>query len=164
MRAQKYGRIVNITSVNGLYGQAGQTNYAAAKMGIVGFSKALAKEGSRVNIKVNVVAPGAGSSMTATILPKDIVEKWRPEYVAPTVAFLCHDLAPVTGAIFECGGGWTAEVKYTRSQGHFFDLNHDISISDVAAHWPQITDFANSTNPELDGNDTPQLKQILSKL
>ena len=61
MREQEYGRIVNITSVNGLYGQFGQANYSAAKMGIVGFSKTLAQEGEKRNIKVNVVAPGAGT-------------------------------------------------------------------------------------------------------
>ncbi|KAG9409342.1 hypothetical protein AC1031_019592 [Aphanomyces cochlioides] len=72
MRQQKYGRIVNITSVNGLYGQAGQANYSSVKAGMIGFTKALAKEGSRSNIKVNVVAPGAGSSMTATVLPENV--------------------------------------------------------------------------------------------
>ncbi|RHY63157.1 hypothetical protein DYB34_010769 [Aphanomyces astaci] len=163
MRGQKYGRIVNITSVNGLYGQAGQANYAAAKAGMVGFTKALAKEGVRSNIKVNVVAPGAGSSMTATILPEEVVKQWKPEYVAPTIAFLCHESAPCTGAVFECGGGWTAQVQFTRSEGYFFDLEKPISIDAVADHWKDITDFANATNPELD-EMTPQLKQIMSKI
>ncbi|ETV72324.1 hypothetical protein, variant [Aphanomyces astaci] len=163
MRGQKYGRIVNITSVNGLYGQAGQANYAAAKAGMVGFTKALAKEGVRSNIKVNAVAPGAGSSMTATILPEVVVKQWKPEYVAPTIAFLCHESAPCTGAVFECGGGWTAQVQFTRSEGYFFDLEKPISIDAVADHWKDITDFANATNPELD-EMTPQLKQIMSKI
>ena len=61
MRAAGYGRVLLITSVNGLYGQFGQANYSAAKMGIVGFSKTLAQEGEKRNIKVNVVAPGAGT-------------------------------------------------------------------------------------------------------
>ncbi|KDO34528.1 hypothetical protein SPRG_00591 [Saprolegnia parasitica CBS 223.65] len=164
MRDQKYGRIVNITSVNGLYGQVGQTNYSAAKMGIVGLSKSLAKEGARNNIKVNIVAPGAGSSMTATILPDEVVKKWKPEYVAPTVAFLCHESAPVTGQIFESGGGWTAQVKYVRSEGHFFNIDGDIEIEDVAAQWSHITDFAKATDPEADGDMTPQLKQIMAKI
>ncbi|RHY64608.1 hypothetical protein DYB30_010645, partial [Aphanomyces astaci] len=136
---------------------------AAAKAGMVGFTKALAKEGVRSNIKVNVVAPGAGSSMTATILPEEVVKQWKPEYVAPTIAFLCHESAPCTGAVFECGGGWTAQVQFTRSEGYFFDLEKPISIDAVADHWKDITDFANATNPELD-EMTPQLKQIMSKI
>ncbi|RHY57804.1 hypothetical protein DYB26_007778 [Aphanomyces astaci] len=135
----------------------------AAKAGMVGFTKALAKEGVRSNIKVNAVAPGAGSSMTATILPEEVVKQWKPEYVAPTIAFLCHESAPCTGAVFECGGGWTAQVQFTRSEGYFFDLEKPISIDAVADHWKDITDFANATNPELD-EMTPQLKQIMSKI
>ncbi|CAK4196916.1 unnamed protein product [Aphanomyces euteiches] len=165
MRQQKYGRIVNITSVNGLYGQAGQANYSSVKAGMIGFTKALAKEGSRSNIKVNVVAPGAGSSMTATVLPENIVKNWKPEYVAPMIAFLCHESVPCTGAVFESGGGWTAQVKYTRAEGHFFDLEKEINIDAVANNWKKITDFTRATNPEEeDAASSPQMKQILSKL
>ncbi|ETW03673.1 hypothetical protein H310_05062 [Aphanomyces invadans] len=163
MRAQKYGRIVNITSVNGLYGQAGQANYAAMKAGIIGFTKALAKEGGRSNIKVNAVAPGAGSSMTATVLPEEVVKQWKPEYVAPTIAYLCHESAPCTGSVFESGGGWVAQVQFTRAEGHFFNLDKPISIDAVADQWKDITDFSKATNPELD-EVTPQLKQIMSKI
>ncbi|KAF0695667.1 Aste57867_13527 [Aphanomyces stellatus] len=163
MRNQKYGRIVNITSINGLYGQAGQANYASVKAAMVGFTKALAKEGARNNIKVNAVAPGAGSSMTATVLPEEVVKQWKPEYVAPTIAFLAHESVPCTGAVFESGGGWVAQVKLTRSEGHFFDLNKELTIDGVAAHWKAITDFGNATDPEIE-ETTPQLKQILAKL
>ena len=91
MREQEYGRIVNITSVNGLYGQFGQANYSAAKSGIVGFSKTLAQEGAKRNIKCNVVAPGAGTAMTATVMPEHLVAAWLPDYVAPMIAVLASE-------------------------------------------------------------------------
>lgn len=163
MRKQKYGRVILVTSVNGLYGQFGQTNYSSAKSAMVGFGKSLAKEGAKLNIKVNVVAPGAGSAMTATVMPEEMVAKWKPDYVAPTVAFLCHEDVPCTGCVFESGGGWTAQVKFTRSYGHFFDLNKTISPEDVKAKWSAITDFSEATDPELD-ETSPQLKQIMANL
>lgn len=92
MREQGYGRIVNITSVNGLYGQVGQANYSAAKSAIVGFTKTLAQEGRARGIIVNAVAPGAGTAMTATIMPPDLVQAWKPDYVAPFVTCLCHEV------------------------------------------------------------------------
>ena len=106
MRQQKYGRIVNVTSTSGLYGNFGQANYAAAKMGIVGLSFTLAKEGAKRNIKCNVIAPGAGSRMTMQIMPTEIIKLWKPEFVAPMVTYLCHESVPVSGEIFEAGGGW----------------------------------------------------------
>ncbi|GLD94253.1 hypothetical protein PINS_up002864 [Pythium insidiosum] len=164
MRKQQYGRVILITSVNGLYGQFGQTNYSSAKAAMVGFGKSLAKEGAKANIKVNVVAPGAGSAMTATVMPEEMVKKWKPEYVAPTIAFLCHEDVPCTGCVFESGGAWMAQVKYTRAYGHFFDPDQEITPEDVKAKWAEITDFSNATDPELD-DVSPQLKQIMgSKL
>ncbi len=162
MRKQKYGRVIFVTSVNGLYGQFGQTNYSAAKAAMVGFGKSLSKEGERSNIKVNVLAPGAGSSMTKTILPEEVVNKWKPEYVAPCVAFLCHEDCPVTGQVFESGGGWMAQVKYTRSEGHYFDLNKEMTIEDVQNNWKNVVDFGRKTEDPENGELSPQLRQILN--
>jgi len=169
MTAQKYGRIVNITSVNGLYGQFGQSNYSAAKMGIVGFSKTLGMEGSRKNVKVNVVAPGAGTAMTATIMPKQIVDAWKPEYVAPIVSFLCHEDCPTTGSIFESGGGWVAQVKWKRTQGHYFDVDVPFGPDEVKKNWSAITDWTDSDFPDDSHQDknpmkNKQLKQIIAKM
>ncbi|RHY28693.1 hypothetical protein DYB32_005772 [Aphanomyces invadans] len=84
-------------------------------------------------------------------------------YVAPTIAYLCHESAPCTGSVFESGGGWVAQVQFTRAEGHFFNLDKPISIEAVADQWKDITDFSKATNPELD-EVTPQLKQIMSKI
>ncbi|KAL8008042.1 putative short-chain dehydrogenase/reductase SDR, NAD(P)-binding domain superfamily [Plasmopara halstedii] len=161
MRKQKYGRIIVITSVNGLYGQFGQVNYCSMKAAMTGFGKALAKEGARSNIKMNIVAPGAGSKMTESILPAELVAKWKPEYVAPTVAFLCHESVPCSGKIFESGGGFVAQVKYVRSAGVFFDLEKEITPEAVQAKFSSITDFSHATDPD-DDKVTPQLQQILN--
>lgn len=160
MIKQKYGRVILITSVNGLYGQFGQTNYSSVKAAMTGFGKSLAKEGARRNIKVNVVAPGAGSKMTATVMPTELVEAWKPEYVAPTIAYLCHESVPVSGKIFESGGGFVAQVKYVRSPGVFLDLQNEITPEAVQAKFAQITDFTNATDPD-DDEISPQLKQIV---
>ena len=88
LRGQKYGRIINVASAAGLYGNFGQTNYSAAKLGIAGFSLALAKEGCSRNIKVNVIAPLAASRMTENVIPPELKESLKPEYVAPLVAYV----------------------------------------------------------------------------
>ena len=167
MRAQRYGRLVLVTSTSGLYGNFGQANYAAAKMGIVGFGKTLAKEGARRDIKCNVVAPGAGSRLTATVLPADVVAKWKPEYVAPLVAVLAHRDAPASGQVFEAGGGWVAQVRWARAPGVFFDLDKGFGAEDLVARWGEVTDFSRAVDPEAQHSigGSPQLQQIMkSKL
>ena len=111
MRENRYGRIVNITSSAGLYGNFGQANYSAMKLGLLGLSNTLAKEGAKRGIQVNTVAPFAGSRMTATIMPPEMLEALRPEYIAPVVAYLVHESCPESGSVFEVGGGWVAKVR-----------------------------------------------------
>ena len=123
MREQKYGRIVNVTSTSGLYGNFGQANYSAAKMAVVGFSSTLAKEGEKRNIKVNTLAPGAGSRMTATIMPPELVEAWKPDYVVPMAVCLAHESVPCSGQIFQAGGGWFSQVRVVSEGGE--DERHD---------------------------------------
>lgn len=91
MREKGYGRIINTSSSAGIFGAFGQANYAAAKLGLHGFTQSLAKEGDKRNIKVNTIAPLAGTRMTETVMPKELVEALKPEYVAPLVALLAHD-------------------------------------------------------------------------
>ncbi|KAG2229743.1 hypothetical protein BDF21DRAFT_376171 [Thamnidium elegans] len=146
---QKYGRIINTASAVGLYGNFGQTNYSSAKLGVVGFTRTLALEGQRKNILANVIAPNAGTRMTATVMPPEMVEAFKPEYVAPLVAFLGHSSNEETGGIFEVGSGWVAQVRWQRSGGVGFPANRDLSPEQVAAAWSRIIDFEDgrATNP-----------------
>ncbi len=105
MREQGYGRIVVTTSASGLYGNFGQTNYAAAKMGLVGFMNTVKLEGEKYNIKVNAIAPVAATRLTEDLLPPDMLERLQPELVAPMVLYLCWEGCSETGMIFNAGMG-----------------------------------------------------------
>ncbi len=90
----------------GLYGNFGQTNYSAAKMGLVGFMNTLKLEGEKHEIKVNTVAPVAATRLTEDILPPEMLEKLKPEFVAPLVLYLCSEQCSESGLVFNAGMGY----------------------------------------------------------
>ncbi len=106
MKTNGYGRIVMTTSAAGLYGNFGQTNYSAAKMGLVGLMNTLKIEGCKYDIRVNTVAPIAASRLTQDVMPPELFAKAKPEYVVPMVLFLCSERCPVSGQIFNAGMGF----------------------------------------------------------
>ena len=140
MRAQGYGRIVNVASAAGIYGNNGQANYSAAKLGIVGLTNTLAREGASKNIHVNVIAPLAGSRMTATVMPQEMLDALKPEYVAPVVVYLAHESCEENGGLFELGAGWVAKLRWARSEGAVMPPT-DNSVEAVAKMWPKVVDF-----------------------
>jgi acetoacetyl-CoA reductase len=117
MRARKFGRIINISSINGQKGQMGQTNYSAAKAGEIGFTKALALESAKSGITVNAIAPGYIATDMVMAVPKDVLEKsilpliplgrlGEPEEIARCVVFLASDDAGfITGSTLTANGG-----------------------------------------------------------
>jgi len=165
MLKQKYGRIVNTTSTSGIYGNFGQANYAAAKCGILGFSRALAREGAKYNIYVNTIAPNAGTAMTRTIMPEEMVQAFKPDYIAPLVVALCSDKVPKppTGGLFEVGSGWVGRTRWQRTGGHGFPVDVKLTPEAVLKQWKRITDFddGRADHPE-DGNDG--LKSIVANM
>lgn len=142
MREARYGRILMTTSIAGIYGNYGQANYSAAKMGLIGLAQTLALEGAARDIRVNALAPTAASRLTATVMPADMLEVLRPEYVAPAAILLTHESAPVTGKLFEVGGGCVCQVRWEQTQGAFFD--HLFTAEDLLADWEKVTSFENA--------------------
>jgi NAD(P)-dependent dehydrogenase (short-subunit alcohol dehydrogenase family) len=140
MRQKGFGRIINTGSSSGLYGSFGQVNYSAAKMAMHGFTQSLAKEGEKRNIRVNTICPLAASRMTETVLPKEVLENIKPEFVAPLVAYLCHESSEQTGGLFEVGAGYVAKLRWQRTAGVLFPLK-DFNPENIKAKWDQITDF-----------------------
>ncbi|MGI9124885.1 MAG: SDR family oxidoreductase [Mycobacterium sp.] len=139
-REQSYGRIVVATSTSGLFGNFGQANYSAAKLGLVGLINTLAQEGAKYNIKANAMAPIAATRMTEDILPPEVFKKLTPEYVAPIVAYLCTEEVPDTASVFIAGGGKVQRVALFQNKGITFD--HVPSVDDVAANWSTIDDLS----------------------
>lgn len=135
---QGYGRVVNTTSTSGIYGNFGQTNYAAAKAGILGFTRALAQEGKRKNILVNAVAPTAGTNMTSGVFTEEMLTALNPRFIAPVTLLLASSSAPATGNCIETAAGWTAKTRLQRSAGVVIA---DITPEKVRDNWEKITTF-----------------------
>jgi multifunctional beta-oxidation protein len=146
---QKYGRILTTASSVGIYGNFGQANYSTAKAAIIGFTKSLAIEGRKYNIFANVLAPSAGTAMTQTIWPQEMVDMFRPEFVAPVVGYLTSQAnESTTGRLFEVTGGWAAETRWQRSGGYGFPHNKDLTPEAVVSKWEVITRFdGHATHP-----------------
>jgi 3-hydroxy-3-methylglutaryl CoA synthase/NAD(P)-dependent dehydrogenase (short-subunit alcohol dehydrogenase family)/putative sterol carrier protein len=139
MRENGYGRIVVTTSASGLYGNFGQSNYAAAKMGLVGFMNTLKLEGEKHNIRVNSVAPVAATRLTEDLLPADVLEKLRPEFIAPLVLYLCSDTCSENGMIFNAGMGcFNRAAVVTGPAVVIGDGVAPPTPEQIHAHWDQI--------------------------
>ena len=136
MREQGYGRIVSTSSAAGIFGNFGQTNYGAAKMGLVGFTRVLAVEGAKYNIKANAIAPLALTRMTENLMGA-LGDKLDPALVSPLVAYLAHEDCPVSGQTFSVGGGRIAHVFIGETKGY-----HDgaLSMESVRDNWGTIMD------------------------
>jgi hypothetical protein len=138
MREQAYGRILFTSSSTGLYGNFGQSNYGAAKMAMVGLMNTLHLEGDKYNIRVNCLAPAAGTAMTEGLFPDKAFELLSPETVSPGVVFLVSDGAP-SRKVVAAGGGGFAVFKGFETDGVNL-LPEDLSPEGVAAAWDAIND------------------------
>src|SRR5690606_789092 len=123
---------------SGLYGNFGQSNYGAAKLGIVGFMNTLRLEGQKNNIHVNAISPVAATRMTENLMPPQILERLKPEYVTPGVVYLCSEEAP-TGVILTAGAGAFASAKIYETEGVYLG-DKGLSVEEVRDNWAKIVD------------------------
>lgn len=158
MREQGSGRVINTSSAAGLFGNFGQTNYGTAKMGLVGFTRVLAQEGARHNIKVNAIAPGARTRMTEDLLGS-MADKLDPALVSPVVAWLAHDDCPVTGEVYTVGGGRVARVFVGVTPGYY---NASLTPEDVRDNAEQIRNEDGYVVPAHAGEEMSLLLKHLS--
>jgi NAD(P)-dependent dehydrogenase (short-subunit alcohol dehydrogenase family) len=149
MRDQNYGRILMTASSTGLFGNFGQANYGAAKLGLAGLTKTLYLEGAKYNVRVNTIAPVAGTRMTEDIFPEAAFALFNPESVAPAALYLVSEDAP-SNAIVGAGAGvfhasYVTMTKGVRLQGD------DLTPEGIAAHWDAITDRSGEIVPQSGG-------------
>jgi len=137
MREQEFGRIVVTTSSSGLYGNFGQTNYGAAKMGVIGLMNTLVLEGAKYNIRVNALAPTAGTRMTEGLIPEKAFELLTPETVTPAVLYLVSDDGP-NRTILCAGAGGYAVSRIVETEGMWLPPEEQ-TPEGLAAHWEQIS-------------------------
>ncbi|HEX8641003.1 MAG TPA: SDR family NAD(P)-dependent oxidoreductase [Allosphingosinicella sp.] len=157
MRAQAYGRILMTSSSTGLYGNFGQANYGAAKLGLAGFAKTLALEGAKYNVRVNTIAPTAATRMTEDIFPPELLERFRPELVAPAALFLVSEDAP-TNTILGAGAGVVQAAYVTLTRGAALADN---TPEAVAAQWQEIISREGEIVPQ---SGAEQAMTILERL
>jgi NAD(P)-dependent dehydrogenase (short-subunit alcohol dehydrogenase family) len=149
MREQKYGRVLMATSNSGLLGNFGQSNYGAAKMGLVGLTRVLATEGAKYDIKVNAIAPLARTRMTEEIFGP-LVEKLSPELVAPVAVWLVHRDNPVSGEVFSAAGGRVARFFIGLTKGYYKPA---LTAEDVRDNFAQIRDESGYSVPANPGDE-----------
>ena len=138
MKEQNYGRIVVTTSSSGMYGNFGQSNYGAAKLGIIGFMNTIKLEGQKNNIHINAISPVAATRMTENLMPAEVLERLKPEYVTPGVVYLASEEAP-NGAILTAGAGAFALSRIYETEGVYLGEG-GLSVEEVRDNWAKIAD------------------------
>ena len=149
MRNQGYGRILMTTSSTGLYGNFGQANYGAAKLGLVGLMKTLALEGAKYNVHTNTIAPLAATRMTEDLMPPALLEKMGPETVVPAAVYLVSEDAP-NNVILNAGGGGFERAHVTLTRGIHVAAD-DMTAETIAARFAEISDRTGEIVPENGG-------------
>ena len=150
MKEQGYGRIMVTSSSSGLYGNFGQSNYGAAKLGVVGFMNTLKLEGQKDNIHINALAPVAWTRMTENLMPAEMEDMLTPERVTPAVVFMCSEGAP-TGKIICAGAGAYTSAAIVETKGAY--LGEKPSAEDVAENWETISKIDDAAKALFQGGE-----------
>ena len=160
MKEQGYGRFVNVSSPSGLFGNFGQLNYGAAKMGIVGLTNVLAIEGAKYNIKANVIAPNAATRMTEELFGEDMSKLLTVDNITPLVVYLASEQCEVTHEIFSAGGGRFARIGISTDVGYF---NASAKAEDIFANIGEIRDISNPIYPTSLADELPLFNEAMNK-
>jgi NAD(P)-dependent dehydrogenase (short-subunit alcohol dehydrogenase family) len=161
LRENAYGRIVSAASGTGVYGNFGQANYGAAKLGIAGLMYTLKQEGAKYNIMANVIVPIAGTRMTETVMPPNLLELFKPELVAPMVAWMCSENCAYSGYTLVAGAGYYSRTAFMEGPGVFFDPEKGITLEMIDENIDKITSLEGAQTFE---NTTAQTAHALSYL
>ena len=160
MKEQGYGRFVNVSSPSGLFGNFGQLNYGAAKMGIVGLTNVLAIEGAKYNIKANVIAPNAATRMTEELFGEDMSKLLTVDNITPLVVYLASEQCEITHEIFSAGGGRFARIGISTDVGYF---NPAAKAEDIFDNIDEIRDLSNSIYPTSLADELPLFNEAMNK-
>ncbi|MDZ7726732.1 MAG: SDR family oxidoreductase [Dehalococcoidia bacterium] len=140
-RQQSYGRVILTTSSSGIYGQFGQANYGAAKTAMLGLMNVLKQEGAKYNVKVNTVAPVAGTRLTASVMPEEQLEKLKPELVSPAVVYMASNECKDSGFVIEAGAGNFNRASIVKGKGVQPGAENLKDAEWVQQNWDQICDL-----------------------
>lgn len=162
MREQAYGRILMTTSSTGLYGNFGQANYGAAKLGLAGLTKTLHLEGAKYNVRVNSIAPVAGTRMTEDIFPPALFDQFTPENVVPAALYLVSEDAP-SNMIIGAGGGGFHAAYVTMTPGVALPQD-ERTVEGFAAAWDKIIDRTGETVPQSGAEQSMAVMKALQAL
>ena len=158
MKENGYGRFVNVASPSGLFGNFGQSNYAAAKMGIVGLTNIIAIEGAKYNIKANVLAPNATTRMTEELFGEEFAKLFQVEQVTPLVVYLASETCDTTHEIFSAGAGRYARIGIDTHKGY---VNPSATADDISENIEEIRTIKDGTYPMNNADEFIIIQQAL---
>lgn len=163
MKKQKYGRIIMTSSTSGVYGNFGQANYSAAKLGLLGLSNTVAIEGYKYNVHCNTITPVSGTRMTEGILPPEMFDELKPEFVAPLVLWLCHEDCEDSGGLYKAAGGWYGKFRWELTEGLVCQKSQEALVTpeEVRDNWEKIIDFKGAHHPASTYEDSALLAMAL---